>query len=462
MESGQQPDRETYRLILFSQDRNDVLVATEEAGFLLPCVEIPRWQRVVEHLTAATRSKYGCVGISLFAPEIRALGDGPYYQAMECVCNGKEHARNTAWKSVSSLTRDSFQEEADYQALQRCTEESSFYEADAAAPFARRGWFAELRSWVTKAIEPSGLQLKEAFRQLNASPTFSLIRFETNGPAVWFKAAGEPNRQEFPVTQELAHLLPAFVPRIIISRSDWNGWLACEVRGANLRETKGIAFWEAAAEGLARLQVASIGKVEPIVEAGARDLRVRSLEALVDPFLDVIGQLMKRQTKVPPARLTTQQLALLHIRIHESLTQLDELGSPDALGQLDLNPGNVIVSAEHCAFLDWAGAYVGQPWLSFQYLVEHFRRTTGDARLQSQLVASYTDPWKRLLPSSTVHAAMAHAPLLAAFAYAAGSSMWRDQDRLQDIQAAGYLRALARRMHLEAAQSVDRGATCLN
>jgi hypothetical protein len=456
VESEQQPDRDTHRLILFSQDRSNVLLLGEKAGFLLPSVEIPRWQRVAENLTSATRNEWGCVAISLFASEIGVPRDdskGHCYQAMECVCGGEKHASNTAWKSIRSLTRGSFQEEADYQALQRFHPEANSYQADPASPFARRGWFAELRSWVTEAIEPLGLHRSGAFRQFNASPSFSLIRLETNGPAVWFKAVGEPNLREFPITLKLAQLFPDYLPRIIGEQPAWNGWLSLEARGTQLSETKKITDWTEAAGALARLQVESIGNTSPIAAAGAHDARLAQLRTLVDPFLAVIARLMERQAKVPPAVLGLSELALLRARLHDSLSLLAELGIPDALGHWDLNPGNVIVSPEGCVFLDWAEAYVGCPFLSFEYLLEHFRRTNGgETCVESQLADSYWKPWKELVPTSVFSEARRFIPLVAAFAYAASTGVWGDQKELDDSRVAGYLRSLARRMNYEATQ----------
>jgi hypothetical protein len=52
-------------------------------------------------------------------------------------------------------------------------------------------------------------------------------------------------------------------------------------------------------------------------------------------------------------------------------------------------------------------------------------------------------------------------PLLAAFAYAASSNGWRDQEILDDSRRAGYLRSLTRRMNREANQLNERRSPCL-
>jgi hypothetical protein len=142
---------------------------------------------------------------------------------------------------------------------------------------------------------------------------------------------------------------------------------------------------------------------------------------------------------------------------------LEELGIPDALGHLDLNAGNIIVSENGYVFVDWAEAYVGHPFLSFEYLLEHFRHAIGaDVAREAELVRSYNAPWEQVLPADVIAEALTLAPLAAVFAYAAGIDGWRNQERPIEPKAAGYFRSLARRMHREATQLVDRRPACLS
>jgi hypothetical protein len=60
----------------------------------------------------------------------------------------------------------------------------AYAEDTSRGPFGRLGWFPDLQRWVQDQIGTQGLHLNGRFRQLNACPTFSLIRFETDGPAV--------------------------------------------------------------------------------------------------------------------------------------------------------------------------------------------------------------------------------------------------------------------------------------
>ena len=464
MEFQKQCERETCRVIVFNRHGNDVLLKFTEAGFVFPCVEIPRWERLAENLTAALKKDFGCDAVCLFTPNNSSHEDNTSrhrYEVMECWRD--QHGRGTDWKPVHSLSGDSFEDKAEFRILTECLHELDRYGHDPSSPFAQRGRLTSVRGWAAEAIRPLGLELGPSFLQYNASPFFSLIRFETNGPAVWFKAVGEPNLREFPITLKLAELFPRFIAEIIASNGDWNAWLSREVNGANLGEANDLALWKNAATGLAELQIDSISRVDSIIKSGAHDLKTNTLLDLVDPFFEVAALLMEEQPRVPPPTLSRQELSLLKLRIRDSLTLLEEFGISNTLGHLDLNPWNVVVSADGCVFLDWAEAYVGHPFFSLEYLLQHFRRKLGtDDVIESELVNAYRAPWRQLLSDDLTREAFALAPLGAVFAYVAGSGGWRDSEKLLDPKFAAYFCGTARRMNREATKFIDRRPPCLS
>lgn len=465
MESQEQSEHETCRVIVLGRDGTEVLLKIAEPGLAFPAVGIPRWERLAENLTAAVKRDWGCDAVCLFTPNHSSADgnlSGEHYEVMEC-WRDEGPSGETVWKPIDSLTADAFQTAAEFRMLEQSLWELDGYQHDPSSPFATRGWLAELRRWAAEVIRPSGLELAGSFCQYNASPSFSLIRFETNGPAVWFKAVGEPNQREFPITLKLSQQFPKYLPELLGERADWNGWLSLEAPGTNLCETREIALWESAAESLARLQIESVAKTEAVLGAGVHDLRTETLSGLVQPFLAVIAQLMEQQTKVPPPVLSHQELSLLGVRIEDSLTLLEDLGLPEVLGHSDLNPGNIVVAAKRSVFVDWAEAHVAHPFTSFEYLSEHFRRVIGtDVALESRLARSFSAPWRQLLSGEIIAEALALAPLAAVFAYAVGNDAWKDQERLEDPKVAGYFRSLARRMNREAMQFTDRRSSCLS
>lgn len=464
MESTQQSDRKTYRAIVLGQGGNELLLKPTGDGFLLPSVEILRSRRIAENLTVAMRKEWGYEVVCLFNPSVSApafSANVHNYQVMESCGPIAESNLPSEWVRIASLSQITFGDPADYSAVQRSLVECAGYsDGVTQGPFGKLGWFTELRTWIENVIRPADLYLTGIFSQLNASPSFSLLRFETNGLAVWFKAVGKPNLREFPVTIALARFLPRYTPPILATRTAWHGWLTLEVDGTNLGETRDPQHWKTAASALANLQIESTDRIGMLVESGARDLRASALLKLVRPFLDAMGQLMEKQTKVPPRVLSRGELMLLAEQIEEAVSFSADLGIPDALGHLDLNPGNVIVSENNSVFLDWAEAYVGNPLFSFQYFLEHFRRMAGpDATAESSLTSAYAEEWHSLVSPENLADAMAFAPVLAVFVYAVATDAWADQSSLQDPRVAGHLRSLTRRMHREANRLKKRTET---
>jgi hypothetical protein len=203
--STAQNEREAYRVIVLGPSGAEVLLVPNGERHVLPSVEIPRWQRVAENLTMAVKSEWGEEVVGMF--ELPVTNDGLQYQAAEHLCTRCDSKMPTRWFPVSALGHDSLIDvhdtEAIEQALAIC---KGKVEETPPGPFARLGWFSDVRNWVDSVIEPMGFHLTGEFRQLNAGATFSLIRFDTDGPAVWFKAVGEPNLREFAITWLLAKL----------------------------------------------------------------------------------------------------------------------------------------------------------------------------------------------------------------------------------------------------------------
>jgi hypothetical protein len=227
----------------------------------------------------------------------------------------------------------------------------------------------------------------------NASPTFSLVRIETTGPAVWFKATGEPNAHELPISIALHRVFPNYVPRILGVHPTWNAWLSEEVPGSTLDDLADIQAWADVAKALAELQIASVTKTNMFLESGCRDLRLPQLVEQIDPFLARMSELMEMQTKQPPQILTDSELSVLGDRLRAAFYELEQYRLPSTLGHLDLNPHNILVSPARCCFLDWAEGCVTHPLFTFEYLREYSRRSLSEPDAVAEtLVAAYLHP----------------------------------------------------------------------
>lgn len=456
-------DSESRRIILLRGKNPEVLLGFDGPYRNLLEVHIPLWQRPAEHLTGALRATCGIDAVSL-----SPLGAFPAesgcrqlrYEIMEPRGHRDEPLCGKQWVATETLVASAFRIPQDFHAVRQAVAQSVTSSEEAPrGPFACLGWIHELEQWVQEQIGTHGLHLNGRYRQLNACPTFSLIRFETDGPAVWFKAVGAPNELEYSLTLALARSFSHFLPQVIAMRPECNGWLAREADGPLLSECSALASWETAASDLARLQICSLGRGLNLLETGARDLRTRALVDLVEPFLQAMNGVMERQKKMPPARLSREQMRILSARVQEALSLIEKSAIPETLGHMDLNPGNIVCSPSGSVFLDWAEAFVGHPFLTFEYFLEHFRRTFGrDFSCETQLVARYVLPWRELVSERDIHRALEMMPLVAVFAYAAGNDRWTTPQKLEEPRTAGYLRSLTRRMEREALRFPEGGA----
>lgn len=458
---------ETRPIVLLRGEIPAILLAFDGARHTLPEAEIPCNERVAEHLTAALAKTWGIDAVSLFSLAPSSSDSGlqqTRYEVMESCCGllPAMHGQRK-WLAADGLLERDFHDPRDYEAVRDGIAQLVAGAGNRSrGAFGRLGWFTDLQQWVQEEIKTQGLHLSGRFRQLTASPTFSLIRFETDGSAVWFKAVGAPNGREYRLTLVLADSVPRFLPQLIATRPEWNGWLSLEAPGNLLSECCGLGWWEAAAAHLAELQIRLLDRSFHLLSHGARDLRTRALAQSVEPFFHTMGKIMERQTKTSPAALSRDELRCLAARVADSLTILDETELPASFGHLDLNPANIVCSpSSGCVFLDFAETFVGHPFLSYEYLREHFRRVFGPNHSQERrLTASYTLPWRTLASESDFRRVLELTPLLAVFAHAVGSDRWTDPRRLQEPLAAGYLRSLTRRMEREARELSHRSLSC--
>jgi hypothetical protein len=456
-------ETETFKVIISRHLNSEVLLAPVGNSFALPEVLVPKWSRVTPHICERMVELSGMRTICLFYPELQKTtneGSAQYMVAepIDPLCEPiglRWVSRDNLWKSLSSA------EEA--RSAENALASGDAYNARTShGNFARSGWFHDLVSWVQENLDPYGLITTGEFRQLNCGPTFSLVRIETTGPAVWFKAVGEPNLREFPITTTLANHFPSYVPTLIATQPSWNGWLTFEADGSVLDEGSDIATWRVAARTLAQLQIESRKRVPELLDAGCRMTHIVRLLDQIESFFEIMAPLMAKQATLSPPPLTADAIHTLAAQLKEACRFLAELNLPDTLGHMDFNPGNIIGSPDGCIFLDWAEAYVGHPFLTFEYLREQLSRNhPGKKAWQSEVTSCYLDPWISFVSADMATRALDVTPLVAVLAYALSNNTWQDAERLENPKLAGYFRSLVRRMQREAQIWDERRQRCL-
>jgi hypothetical protein len=467
MKSVDQADRDSYRLIITRRTGSEILFSFNRLGWSLPHLEILPGFRVTEQLTAKIHSETGLRAYCLFFLNTSASNRNSgrtRYAVMEALKHNDRAPTGNHWLPFNGAILPFGDIPEDGAAITEALQEMNQYlDKSKVGPFARPGWLRELFEWVQNQIGPLGLRVTGAIRQLNASSTFSLIRLETTGPAIWFKATGEPNLHELSISLSLHSLFPGYVPSILGVHSIWNGWLSEEALGAPLNDVAESSLWVRAAEELAEFQIASIGKGAALLESRCKDLRLPKLLELIDPFIARMVEFMAAQEKRSPQPLSNSNLALLGQRLKEACALVQEFPLPDTLGHIDLNPGNIIVSPTRCCFLDWAEGCVSHPFITFEYLREHARRSfRQDEGLRERIAVAYLRPWQSFFSPDALTQGMAFSPLIAVFVSAIAGKTWRSLDPVQNPKVAGYFRSLTRRMYREATEIVERSERCLN
>ncbi len=465
MAGQMQPERAHYRLIIIRRAASEILLSKHLSACSLPSLDVLVRSRVAEQLVAGTREKCRLETCCLWTGNLSSSSQEPHssrYAVMEVVRHEDDAPPDASWVSLAAVIANCALQPTEQLMVSRWLDSLDPHVAQRETePFARPGWIEELFRWVQNQIEPLDLRPTGTFQQLNAGQAFSLMRIDTTGAAVWFKATGRPNQNELGISVALDRLFPGRVPRTLGVHRMWNAWLSEEIAGSTLDDCAQLEAWAGAVKALAELQIASVTKTDVLLECGCRDLRPDQLSLQIGPFLARAGELMAMQSEQPPQILTESEIGVLGDRLSDALGELHDYGIPSALGHLDPNPRNIIISPRRYVFLDWAEGSVTHPLFTFEYLCEHARRTFPQSpTVRETLVANYLQPWQSFSPANALAQAMSVSPLLAVFACAVNTNVC-SPEAVRNPALAGYFRSLARRAYREAEKLAARSDRCL-
>jgi hypothetical protein len=455
-------------LVVTRKDDSEVLLQLDKGGHRLLQVRIPRGQRPAPYVVSALRNRWGIQAICRFEIiKAESTDDIPAIKESEAIEAPKPHyfvlgflgadrtdpSRNShlAWAREGEID---WAEAEPVDRRERCYSalaQAKAYSVGALqGHFVQTGWFGDLKVWTQSQVDARGWHLSGNWEQLNMGPDFSLIRFETTGTPVWFKAVGAPNLREFSITSKLAELRSAHLPLVVALHNDWNGWLMLDAVGSHLDEMWELEHWQTAAASLARLQIESLRHSEALIGAGCDDLRIGRLRSLIEPFLHVVGQLMELQPASPPQRLRSGDLESIGTALYWACDRLEVFAIPYALGNADFNPGNILIAGNNAIFIDWAQGNIGHPFVAMEYLLALLLRLRPDlASWVAPLRESYCSHWEAVCSASQISKATEVSRLIAAFAYAVTLPGWNDDIYIMRSDVARMIRSLARRMFVE-------------
>lgn len=447
--SEQLVEQDQYRIVLVLPQSKMVLAERHGETLRLPSVKIPRWARPAEQLTKAIRERWNlpaividrlpaevdslpCAMVEVCMPATQNIPDGLVSDDLDAI------AASEISKPEHAVVREILSGDV-----------------GARGPFSRIGWLQEAQLWIRESVVDHSIEFTEDIRQLNASGAFALVRFGTEqGPAYWLKATGAPNSHEFGITTTLAEYFPESLPPFVAAREDWNAWVT-EEAGKPLYDNLTLPALEQAVLALVQLQKQSTGCIEQLLHRGFSRQGIPILQSQLNDLIDYLEEAMDQQTTARVSRLESSQLRELGRVLHDACSEMHELGIPDALAHLDINPGNVLFDGARCVFIDWAEAYIGNPFLTFEQFLSHVERSGTPANSWvARLRAIYARSWFDFLSESNIDRAFTLAPLLAVATYLYGRGDWLHSPRRHDPAFQSYARSLARHMY-RAAQATD-------
>lgn len=418
MSGKEHPSTDRWRVVVPRGDGNQVLLCENGNSLALPEVQIPARQRVAWHLNDQMQQVWRLPVVSIMPlPSAPSTPGSVRYHLAALLAQDAVLPPNLRWLELSAGLDPLVLDAQDKSALE-VVARPDFRSSEHQGPFARTGWFQDFSFWMRSAAAALALEWHGDFEQFNAAESFSLIRVATTPRALWFKAVSRTFAADFHVSRLLSRKLPAFVPRVVAMRPEWFAWVTEECLGTALDATSDFGLWQNAATALARLQIASAEFVFELLDAQAHPLDRMLSPSGIERFGPIVRDVLAADRQSDHEKITDAELADIEMILHQCIEAVSRGQVPNALGNLDLNSGNVIVSENRCAYLDWAEAYVGFPFLSFEYLLQSFRRFFGSGLAREhELVDTYLSLWESVVPHHVVRDSWAVTPVLAVFVY---------------------------------------------
>jgi hypothetical protein len=431
------------RLVLIEAHSMQILTTASDASPVLPRESIPAYTRLAATLTEAIKQKYGLHTIQLAV--LPDVGGNSYYAIHEIISPQEAAPRELSFHALDELAASEFTSEQRALVLKIMRGEASEL-----GRFARLGWINELLAKIEGDQDRSRWPVVQ---QLNQGIDFCLLSMtDANGDKMWFKAVGEPNTREYALTVKLTRRFPAYLPKIVATIPEWNGWITEHVVGTPLHESAEIHHSEQALTALAAMQKEAASSIASLLPLGAKDWSCSRLLLLSAPFFEEARQAMRTQTSTLSEPLTDMELDHLRMDIESGLVDFMSTGIPETLLHGDVGHGNTIASPAGPVFLDWAETYVGHPFLSAEHLLADLARSNrAFSENQAALRTGYSAHWKTYAPPRELKRLVALAPAIAAFFY--GVLCWdANRKRPDPTRAWPLLRSMLRRSKHELEQ----------
>jgi hypothetical protein len=256
-------------------------------------------------------------------------------------------------------------------------------------PWSSRGWFADASRWIEEALAEDGRNAIAPIEQISSWCISSILRAETEGGRVYFKATARLPLfvDEGTVTRGLAMMLPGRVPAPIAVDPE-RRWMLLDDFGPVVGWKADVETRREVLSTFAGMQLETTSRQDELLTLGALDRRPAWLAS-------EIRSLLRSRDPLGLEEDERERLSALEPRFVDMCERLAAGAVPDALVHGDLHLSNVAGDSDGYVFFDWTDACLTHPFLDV--LVVLFEE---DAELRQSLRDAYLAVWAEVASES--------------------------------------------------------------
>ena len=431
--------RETveYRVVLVERDSPTVLAFGGPDRYCLPRVRIPQLTRPAQQLRKEIRIAWG---LEVLILEIIVTGES---------CSSCIVAELLTPGMISEFKRVRLDQIlASELSEEKRLQIQLLLDGKSTNPLSHIGWIDEVVVWIESVVGKTFSSNKDT-EQLNGGAGFALLHFHSNdGCNYWLKATGEPNTHERSITSCLSKLCGGYLPEFIASKPEWNAWL---MSGDGVRVTDLLTgpfalfrLLEDAVTSMAEVQIKTAGQDLKLLEAGAFDQRLNVLSDHAAALFEHLEEAMSEQSLTKVSRIERGRIQELRGIFDHICARMEKTALPNAIVHGDMNLSNILMTSQHCQFIDWCEAYVGNPLTTLQHLL--LLNRVADVELKSFIERSLKNKYRiamsQLCDPGLIDIGFIYMPFLAACSTLYGRGDWLTRSLRDEPHRSSYARRL--------------------
>ncbi|MEU2900441.1 phosphotransferase [Streptomyces sp. NPDC001273] len=289
----------------------------------------------------------------------------------------------------------------------------------------RPGWYGQVLALVDAEFGRLGIARVGLPQQMRHWDVSAVLRVPTDTHPMWFKAVPAVFGHEGAVAHWVSEASPQHAPGVV---AFGNAWLLTEEMAPQRQRPA-----EHVLKAVARVQLASLGRSEELLELGCP---YRGL----DTVPDAVAALATRTDLLSPAELSGLSERLSELKAVVAMAA--DLTVPETLVHGDIQSENARWTGDHWKIIDWTDGCVAHPFVELARPL-----MSADDTTRAEAERQFAETWSAVLPDRTVIEALRAAPVV-------GSAHQLETYRLM-VDSIGSHPELVRLLHLWASRLVQ-------